>query len=462
MGSVTEPASTSADGYRVLLIAYECSPYRGSERAVGWGRLLQAARCAEVHTLTSEANYRDLLRARAEGLIPANVFIYTPEPDKKLARLQKKPGMFDYNYAAYRHWHRLALRLARQLHARLGFTLAHQTSVCTFREPGDSWKLDIPFVWGPTGGTQNFPVRMLPLLSCKDACKESARLVANMLVLHTNRRVRAAAKKSTVVFAANRNNEHDLRSVLKCSVERLLETGLTGVQEPDRTRYLHRVEEWRQGREAPVLKLLWSGQLHARKALPVLLHALERLPKHILFELEVLGSGPMQDAWMQQAQALGLGRRVHFLGQLSFKDAVARMREADVFCFTSLRDTSGNVVLEALAAGVPVLCFHHQGAADMVDDRSGIRLPVTTPGRAAAAWADAIAQLAAEPARLLELSYGATEQARTFLWDANGDRVNRVYSQIANHAHDRQPARSKPSRGYPARTPFQQPLPAKQ
>ena len=57
---------------KLLLLAYECSPYRGSEWAVGWGRLLGAAKIAETHVVTSEANFLALERAREEGLVPAN------------------------------------------------------------------------------------------------------------------------------------------------------------------------------------------------------------------------------------------------------------------------------------------------------------------------------------------------------------------------------------------------------
>ena len=44
----------------LLLIAYECSPGRGSEWAAGWGRLLQAARVADVHCITSESSFAGL------------------------------------------------------------------------------------------------------------------------------------------------------------------------------------------------------------------------------------------------------------------------------------------------------------------------------------------------------------------------------------------------------------------
>src|ERR1700685_1739088 len=102
-------------------MAYECSPWRGSEWAVGWGWLLQAARGTEPHVITSEENFHALERAQAEGLLPANVRVYTPEPDAKLRELEKAPALFAYNYKAYHHWQKLVLPLARALHAREHF-----------------------------------------------------------------------------------------------------------------------------------------------------------------------------------------------------------------------------------------------------------------------------------------------------------------------------------------------------
>lgn len=420
----------------VLLIAYECSPYRGSEWAVGWGRLLQAARIATVHCIVSERNHADLQRARNEGLLPVNAHIHTPPPDAKLRRMEQQPVRFDYNYAAYRHWHTLAFVLAQRLHAEHGFHVAHQTTVCTFREPGRLCDLGIPFVWGPFGGTQNFPTRMLTLLPVKEAAKELARTLVNTAVLRTSRPVRHAARKASVIFGANSTTARDMhRTFPHATVQQLLETGLNEVQEPDRSRYLDRIADAEQGRPPRPLRILWSGQLRPRKALPILLRALASLGDTVSFELDILGEGPMLPAWQCEANAIHPQNPVRFHGRLDFTHAVARMQSADLFCFTSLRDTSGNVVLEAQAAGVPVLCFDHQGAHDMVDNRSGIRIAFTTPTRAVRDWAHAIRTLANDPQRLLALSHGATEKARDFLWSANGDRVNAFYRQLATQAH---------------------------
>ena len=422
---------------KVLLMSYECSPYRGSEWAVGWGRLLQAARAAETHIITSESNFRALEKARSEGLVPKNVHFHTPTPDEKLRGMEAKPGLFAYNYVAYNHWQKLAMKLARRLHTQEHFDLVHQVNVCTFREPGYTWQLGVPYLWGPVGGSQNFPPRFLAMLPPLEAFKEGMRGLSNQFSLRFKSRVRQAAKHAAKILAANSTNRRDYQHVFQRDVELLLETGLHQVGEPDRSRFVSRVAAQQKAQSLAPLRILWSGEFQTRKALPILLRALAKLEGQVRFNLRVLGDGPMRARWITEAATLGLRSSgsdaddsVQFLGRLPFPEAVAEMTSADLFCFTSLRDTSGNVVLEALAAGVPVVCFDHQGAGDMVSDESGVKLKVTSPKRAIADWAEAIRTLALDPARLLRLSEGTTAQARKFLWNTNGDRGERHLPRI--------------------------------
>ena len=414
---------------KLLLMCYECSPYIGSEWAVGWGRLLGAAKIGETHVVTSEANFRELTRAHADGLVPANVSFHTPVPDAKLRSLEEKPGVFAYNYDAYRQWQRLAMSYVQTLHATERFDLVHQVNVCTFREPGYTFDLGIPYLWGPVGGSQNFPLAFLPTLSIAEALKEALRGLANHVTLR-HPRVRKAASRAAHVIGANSTNQRDFAKAFGRDVELLLETGLHHVDQPDRSRFTARISDALAGRPTRPLRLLWSGEHHTRKALPVLLRALSRLDPTLKWQLDVLGDGPMRAQWTEEASRLGLAGNVRFLGQQLFSDAVGEMHSADLLCFTSLRDTSGNVILEALGAGVPVICFDHQGAGDMVDDSCGIKIPVTSPKQSYADWASAITSLASDPDRLFELSHGATERAQTFLWSANHDRINALYKEL--------------------------------
>jgi len=411
----------------LLLMAYECMPNRGSEAYVGWGRVMQAAGEFEVHVIVSRESSEAIGEYLATHPIPGNIHFYTPDEDLLYRILKRGPKLFAYNYVAYRHWQKLAYRLARQLHLRYDFALVHQVNVCTFREPGFTWQLGIPYIWGPMGGTQNFPKEFLDGLPFLERMKEQARSLTNSLALR-KRRVRAAAQHAAVVLAANSTNQRDCEEAFGRPVELLLETGLYSVHPPDTAKFR---------RNGP-LHILWSGEFTTRKALPLLLEALGKLGDDIDFRLRILGKGPLELKWKRMAEHFGIAHRCEFLGQQPLAQAIGQLEWAHVLVFTSLRDTSGNVVLEALSHGVPVICFDHQGVGDMVTPASGIKIPVNHPEQAIESLSRAVRSLGDDRGRLLMLSCGACARAREFLWAENGARINSIYWSLAG-ARRRQP-----------------------
>ncbi len=407
---------------RVLLMAYECNPTRGSEAYVGWGRVLQAVREFDVDVICSQESYAAVQQyLKTHPLAGARFF--TPKRAPVFSVLRRIPRLFAYNYVAYEQWQRLAMRLARTLHAQHTYALVHQVNVCTFREPGYTWKLGIPYVWGPVGGTQNFPETFLSALPRIERIKESLRTRANRIAL-TKPRVRRAGRAAAVLLAANSTNQRDLERAVGRHVELLLETGVYTVEPCDWSKFTA---------EGP-LEILWSGEFTTRKALPLLLKALAALPAGLEFRLTVLGKGPLEASWKRLTVRLGLAGRVTFLGHLPLTEATARLNRTHLFVFTSLRDTSGNVVLEALAHGVPVLCFDHQGVGDIVTSGTanacGIKIPVTHPAAAVSAFGAAIRLLATDRRQLVQLSEAASRRAAEFLWSRNGDRMNAIYSSL--------------------------------
>ena len=410
-------ARSSETRPRLLLMAYECMPNRGSEAYVGWGRVLQAAREFELDVIVSGESFAAIQEYLKTNALSGKVQFHTPQEDLPYRLLKRIPRLFAYNYVAYHHWQRLAFRLAKKLHRKLPFALVHQVNVCTFREPGYTWRLGIPYVWGPMGGTQNFPTPFLSGLETGERLKEYARNLSNWISLRTKRRVKAAAHQAAVVLAANSTNQRDLQSVFGRPVELLLETGIFGVQPPDPQKF----------RRPGPLRLLWSGEFTTRKALPLLIEALARFDGELDFELRVLGKGPREKQWKRLARQLGLADRIHFVGHLPLDQALALYSWAHLFVFTSLRDTSGNVVLEALSNGIPVICFDHQGVGDIVTPSCGVKIPVTDPYEAVPALMKAVQSMAQDRGMMLHLSSGACARAREYLWTKNGDRVNSIY-----------------------------------
>lgn len=118
--------------------------------------------------------------------------------------------------------------------------------------------------------------------------------------------------------------------------------------------------------------LLYVGRLAAEKNVSLALCAFEtvrlRMPDATMV---VVGEGPLRRRLEAEFPA------VHFVGALRGEELVRHFASADLFLFPSTSETFGNVTLEALACGLPVVAFDTAAAADHVDDGSnGLLSPV--------------------------------------------------------------------------------------
>jgi glycosyltransferase involved in cell wall biosynthesis len=184
-----------------------------------------------------------------------------------------------------------------------------------------------------------------------------------------------------------------------------------------------------QGRKGP-LRLLWSGYFGHHKALQLLLRALARLPADFNFELRVLGDGPLENSWRALAVRLGVADSCTWTGWLRHEDAMKQYSWADVFVFTSLRDTCGTVVLEALGQGLPVICLDHQGAGSVVTEECGFKVAVTSSGEVVRGLTAAIVDAGTNDEQLERLSRGALARAEGFLWHRHGLRLAEIYEEV--------------------------------
>jgi len=85
---------------------------------------------------------------------------------------------------------------------------------------------------------------------------------------------------------------------------------------------------------------------------------------------------------------------------------------ADIFAFASLRDPTGTVISEAISQGLPLIGVDHQGVRDVITERCGIKIPVTTLNEVVATLAKEIYRLALAPERYQSLGEGALDQAK--------------------------------------------------
>jgi glycosyltransferase involved in cell wall biosynthesis len=118
------------------------------------------------------------------------------------------------------------------------------------------------------------------------------------------------------------------------------------------------------------------GRVVARKATPQLVRALkaaDRPRAHLL----VVGDGPDAANVRAEAQGLGIADRVHLLGQVSEEQKYRALAAADVFVSATQHEGFGLVFLEAMAYGLPVVCYDHGGQTDfLVEGETGSVVPL--------------------------------------------------------------------------------------
>jgi glycosyltransferase involved in cell wall biosynthesis len=177
--------------------------------------------------------------------------------------------------------------------------------------------------------------------------------------------------------------------------------------------------------------LAYCGRLAAEKNLPVLLAAWQRI-SHLRPEAHLLliGDGPLRSELETKKTP-----RTTFTGYLHGEELARHYAAADLFVFPSLSETFGNVLLEAMASGLPVLAFSAPGPVDIVRSGETGWLVEETGAEPLAAAAD---RLLADRERLGRLGAHARRYAAAQRWEAINAVVRDTYLQLA--AAPNQPA----------------------
>jgi glycosyltransferase involved in cell wall biosynthesis len=137
----------------------------------------------------------------------------------------------------------------------------------------------------------------------------------------------------------------------------------------------------------------------------------------------IVGGGPEHDALVARARSLGVASAFTFHGHCD--DVPRRLQEADVFVLPSRSEAFPNAVLEAMAAGLPIVATAVGGIRELVDhERTGLLVPPDDPARLAAA----ICRVLEQPALAVTLGAAARERALTrFDFDRMVAGFERIY-----------------------------------
>jgi phosphatidylinositol alpha-mannosyltransferase len=192
------------------------------------------------------------------------------------------------------------------------------------------------------------------------------------------------------------------------------------------------IEAAPQGPKPPSdeLRLLFVGRAEERKGLPVLLAAFQALVEHVPSRLTIVGADPEEIS--RRVADPDLMSHIDVLGKVSDSVLWRQLGEADILCAPSLAGESfGMVLIEAMAAGTPVIASAIAGYSDVVTNGvDGILVPPADPQ----ALGEELQLLAHEPERLVAMGEAGRRSAERYAWPRIADEVTEVYERAMEPA----------------------------
>jgi glycosyltransferase involved in cell wall biosynthesis len=184
--------------------------------------------------------------------------------------------------------------------------------------------------------------------------------------------------------------------------------------------------------QADPLRLLFVGRLVPYKAADMVIEAISQLPPadRARVHLTIVGDGPQRQALEKLATECSLNAQVTFAGWVNQAQTRDYYQDADVFCFPSIREFGGAVVLEAMACGLPCIVADYGGIGEYVTTETGFKIEPRSRNFLVQGVTQAIQTLLHQPKLYPKLSQGAIERAEQFGWQTKAEGLIKIYRQL--------------------------------
>ncbi len=403
---------------RVLACAYACRGVElgGGEDVLGWNVVQQLGRFHQVWVLTHPDNRPGIEAALAQEALPPVQFHYVNLPGWPRP-LQRFPGGIQF-YAYL--WQVKAYFAARRLHWQVQFDAFHHITYA------NDWMasfigalLPVPFIRGPGGGAHCTPEAFVREYSFRGRLWERFRALGQWLLRHDPFFIQGQRRAQAILVC----NREALEALPPMWQEKAQLFPVNGVSTDDLAMGVSC-----RG-PGSTFRVLSAGKLLRIKAFALAIRAFkafaEKCPDA---ELIIVGDGPERFRLEDLVHRLRLQTQVCFEEWMPREKVLQKMHSCDVFLFPSLRDGGGAVVVEAMAAGKPVVCLDLAGPGMHVTDECGIKIPAQSPEQVVREMAAALERLYND--KELRCRMGKIARARAeqlYHWDRLGERLNQIY-----------------------------------
>jgi glycosyltransferase involved in cell wall biosynthesis len=371
----------------------------------------------DVQVITHTYNRPGVLPALAKQALEGVTFHFLDLPRRLRLLYKVEIGQRVYYYL----WQIAAYRLARRLHEKHRFDLAHHL---TF---GNDWipsiigaLLPVPYVHGPVGGGQRTPKPLRAEYTAYGKLAESVREKAQWFGRRDYFRNRCL-RRAKAILVCNRETRAKMPRTCDPKIFYFPVNGMSG----DDLAVLPAEARPSDG----VFRILTAGRLHRLKGFALAVKAFGLFVRdHPASEFILVGQGEEGARIREIIRELGLRDKVRTIDWLARRDLLALMARADIVAFPSFRDGGGAVVVEAMAMGKPVVCLDSGGPGFHVRPAWGIKVAPASVDTVVRDMAAAFARLHDDPA--LRSSMGREARGRVedyYLYEKEGERLEEIY-----------------------------------
>jgi len=410
---------------RILVCAYACAAdpstkFFGGGDLMAWNLIKRLSQTHSLWVLTAAQNKEAVAAALEREPASHAQFVFISLPAWLDPLLQHQGGVQLYAYL----WQWRAYFVGKKLHRRIAFDAFHHLTY------ENDWMasiigalLPVPYLRGPGGGAHRVPASFRRQFPTKSRVWEYVRTGLQWLFRHDPFFL-ISQQRANVLFMANREALEALPARWRKKAQLLSVNGISS----------HELTPPGQRAQNDTFTVLSAGRLVPLKGFGLALRAFARIAEqHPKAKLVIVGEGPELDRLVNLRRELGVVTQVRFEGWMPRERLLANMRDCDVFLFASVRDGGGMVVVEAMAAGKPVVCLDLGGPGLHINNACGFKITAHHPEQAARDMATALEKLASDPNLRARLGQAAYERARDFYdWDRFADRLIDAYSETVN------------------------------
>jgi glycosyltransferase involved in cell wall biosynthesis len=414
---------------KVLMVVEQCNPTFSSVPFVAYNLFKEIDRLVDVTLVTHERN-KEAFETRTEH----KKVIYIAQGDFNTKYYNFVEGFatkgrinwplyHTLTYPIYGEFDNNVYQQFKQSILRGDYDIVHALTPMMPRYPHKVVKActKTPFLLGPVNGGLPFPSGFQETAKQESANLNFLRTLGRSLIpgyVETYKK----ADKVLVGSAYTLQMLQEMFAIPNSKAELFYENGIS-------KDFLIRAKNVSDGSK---VKLLFVGRLVPYKCADVVIEAISQLDKEVQnkISLSIVGDGSERSNLEKQVQGLNLGDVVNFVGWINQQQTLEYYSQSDIFCFPSIREFGGAVVLEAMACGLPCIVANNGGIAEYVTEETGFKIDPISREYLVQELRDKIKLLVKDEPLRKTMSIKAVERVQEFEWEQKAQRIVAIYQEL--------------------------------